>query len=408
MVPHPLQYSSRRWTRHLTRQNLESSAHVQQLEALHEAALVLTAELDLEVVLQKVVDLSRWLVHARYGILSVRTEDGELPHSFAMSGLPPEAWLDLSSQESYLIPTLERVHDPDAPGTAANQPAIHSLLAVPIPAKGKIIGGLFLADKISDEDGEASPLFSAQDREILTRFAAQAAIVIENARIYRKTEQAAVSKERERFGRDLHDGIIQSIYAIGLLLEDSQQRVERDPQLVREHIRGAIHDLNNVILDIRSYIFDLSPQRFQKSDLRQGIEALVCELGADPLLDVMLQLETVETDLLSAGEVSEILHIAQEALTNAYRHALATQLKVRLQRKGHQLLLAVEDNGIGFDVAAVTAAGGLHNMQQRARALNGCIQIESARGDGTSVHLTVPICGTRPGLGGAESRRQRG
>jgi signal transduction histidine kinase len=397
MVPHHLQYSSRRWSRHLTRHNSESSVHVQQLEALHEAALILTAELDLENVLQKVVDLSCWLVRARYGILSVLAEDGESPHPFAISGLPPEAWLDLPLQESYLVPTPETVPDSDAPGTSANQPAIHSLLAVPIPAKGKIIGGLFLADKINDENGEVSTLFSAQDREILTRFAAQAAIVIENARIYHKTEETALSKERERFGRDLHDGIIQSIYAIGLLLDDSQQRVERDPQIVREQIEGAIHDLNNVMLDIRSYIFNLCPHRFPKSDLRQGIEALVCELRADPFLDVMLQLETIETGLLSTGEVSEILHIAQEALTNAYRHALATQVSVCLQRKGNHLLLAIEDNGIGFDVAAVTSAGGLHNMRQRARALNGQIQIESAKGDGACVRLTLPICGDRPG-----------
>src|SRR5690606_14710263 len=155
--------------------------------------------------------------------------------------------------------------------------------------------------------------------------------------------------------RDLHDGIIQSIYAIGLMLEDAKHRIEMDPDTARDRIVQALQDLNDVILDMRSYILDLRPQRFQTHDLGTGIEAVVRDLRIDSFLDVGLEMDPIEPGALSPGKTAEILHVAQEALANVHRHALATQAHVSLQRKGAQLLLPIEDNGIGFDPDAVSS-----------------------------------------------------
>jgi signal transduction histidine kinase len=392
-------------TRRLQQRETQIQRHVEQLEALREAALALTAELDLDAVLQKVVDLSRSLVGARYGALSVLAEDGVHLEEFITSGLSPEqraqigtlpqghGLLALPIREHRPVSIPDMTRDARAVGFPPHHPTMRSLLAVPIISKGKSIGSLFLADKLATNtwNKAESTCFALQDQEILVMFATQAAIAIENARLYRQIEQLAILQERERFSRNLHDGIIQSIYAIGLMLEDGQQRIETEPQIVHERIGRVIHDLNNVILDIRSYILDLSPQRFQDHDLRAGIEALVHDLRVDSFLDVGLEMAPIEPGTLSAGQTAEILHIAQEALANVQRHALATQVHVSLQCTGGQLLLTIEDNGTGFDPQSVTTTGGLHNMQERARVLNGQLQIDSAEGGSTCIRLTMPL-----------------
>lgn len=394
------------WTsRRLQQYEAEVQRHVEQLESLHEAALALTAELNLDAVLQKVVDLSRSLIGARYGALIVLDEDGEGLEQFVTAGLSPEqraqigqmprghGLLGVPIRERRPIRVADVTGSAQATGFPRHHPAMRSLLAVPVISKGKVIGSLFLADKpgIQGKDGAKFTHFSAQDQELLVMFATQAAIAIENARLYHQSEQLAILQERERFGRDLHDGIIQSIYAIGLMLEDAKHRIEMDPDTARDRIVQALQDLNDVILDMRSYILDLRPQRFQTHDLGTGIEALVRDLRIDSFLDVGLEMDPIEPGALSSGKTAEILHVAQEALANVHRHALATQAHVSLQRKGDQLLLTIEDNGIGFDPDAVSSAGGLHNMQERARVLNGRLQIDSAEGRGTRVCLAVPL-----------------
>ncbi len=115
-------------------------------------------------------------------------------------------------------------------------------------------------------------------------FAIQAAIAVENAQLYRENQQIAVLRERERIGMDLHDGVIQSIYAIGLLLDDARHRIDTAPEQTRDVIGAAITGLNEVIVDIRNYIQHLRPQRFQGRNIKQGLEALAQELRTDTLL----------------------------------------------------------------------------------------------------------------------------
>lgn len=379
-----------------------------QLKALHTAALSLTTELELGAVLQKVTDLSRNLANAKYGALSVFDEEGKQLEQFIVSGMPPQrrvqipelpkgrGLLGVPLKEGRSIRVRNIGRDPRSVGFPSNHPVMHSLLAVPIVSKGNVIGNLYLTDKLSADGngGQASTAFSRQDQEILEMFATQAAIAIENAQLYRQNEQLAILQERERFGMDLHDGIIQSIYAIGLMLEDGQHRLKTEPETVNGQITQAIHGLNEVIRDIRNYILDLRPQRFQGRDLRRGLEELTRDLRANSFLNVNLEMNSVDSDTVHPEQAVEILHIVQEALTNARKHARATRVDVHLhQQEEGSLLVVVEDNGIGFVPQATNAytGNGLRNMRERTNALNGDIQFELAGASGTRVRLSVPL-----------------
>ena len=164
--------------------------------------------------------------------------------------------------------------DPRAAGFPPNHPPMRTLVGIPIISKGKIFGNLYLADKRVELEtgGVTHTLFTSEDQDLLEMFASQAAIAIENAQLSKENQQLAVLRERERIGMDLHDGVIQSIYAIGLMLDDARHRLNAEPDQARAAIKTAMQGLDNVIKDIRNYIQDLRPQRFQGRNIKQGLE----------------------------------------------------------------------------------------------------------------------------------------
>ncbi len=382
----------------------------EQLAALHSAALTLTTELDLSTVLQKVVDLSRNLVHARYGALGVLGQNGQYIEQFVTSGITQEqreqlgdppvghGLLGLLISEGKPMRVDEISRHPRSAGFPPNHPPMHSLIGVPIKSKGRVIGDLYLTDKIpeADEEGDHVP-FSEEDQTILEMFATQAAIAIENAQLYRQTQQLAILQERERFGMDLHDGIIQSIYAIGLMLEDGELRLPGEPDVAANRIQHAIHDLNDVIRDIRNYILDLRPQRFQGRDLVGGLAELTRELRANTFLDVKLNTDGVEAAELSPEQTVEVLHIVQETLTNIRKHARASKVEVDLTREEGRLRLVVEDNGVGLNAARAknTSGHGLRNIRERSHQLGAHVEIEPGAAGGTRVMVLIPLDGNR-------------
>ncbi len=375
-----------------------------QLTALHEASLALTTELELNAVLQKVVDLAAELVKSRYGALGVLDENGERIERFLVYGLtreqyakigaPPEGrgLLGVLFREGRSMRVMDIENDSRSVGLPLNHPPMHSLLGVPIKSKGKIIGDLYLTDKIDNAGGEYAQ-FTLRDQQTLEMFATQAAIAIENAKFYRQTQQLAILEERERFGMDLHDGIIQHIYAIGLMLEDTQHRLWENLEGAEEGITNAISGLNEVIRDIRNYILDLRPQRFQGRDLVQGLDELARELRANSFLNVNLHVNGAKPLGLSPESTVEILHIGQEALTNIRKHARASCVDILLNVKDDSIILEIEDDGVGFISAggARSSGNGLYNMQERARAIEGKLEIVPAEETGTCIRLHIPL-----------------
>ncbi|MDH5507021.1 MAG: GAF domain-containing sensor histidine kinase [Anaerolineae bacterium] len=396
--------------RYIDRREADIKRRATQLAALNSAALALTTELDLGVVLQKVVDISRELVNARYGALGVLSEGEDYFEQFISSGIssdhratigpPPvgKGILGMLIKEGrpLRVDSLDK-HDRQT-GFPPNHPIMKSLIGVPIVSKGKVIGDLYLSDKIAQENVEQPNnqkiiSFEDQDQQVLEMFAVQAAIAIENAKLYRQVQELVVLRERERFGMDLHDGIIQSIYAIGLMLDDTQRRMANDTETSSERIVQAIHGLNDVISDIRNYILDLRPQRFQGRDLIQGIQELARAFKANTFMSVNLNLDGVDPEKTNPQQTVEILHIAQEALNNIRKHARASSVDIGLVEQDGMLSLRIEDNGVSIDLekAEQSKGDGLRNMRERAVALGGNILVENRKQGGTRVLLDVPL-----------------
>lgn len=382
---------------------VEVERRSQQLAALHDAAIGLTTELELTTVLQKVVDLARDLMGARYGALGVVKDEEEYIEQFITSGITPEqrallgppprghGLLGALIHEGKAIRIPSIANDPNSVGFPPNHPPMTSLLGVPIRFKGRVIGDLYMTDKLA-ADGSTT-IFSAQDQEVLEMFATQAAIAIENAQLYREKQQLAVLQERERFGMDLHDGIIQSIYAIGLTLDDAEMRIPTEPAEASSRVHQAIVGLNDVIRDIRNYILDLRPQRFQGRDLKRGLEELARDLRANTFLNVNITADAVEPNLLSPEQTVEILHLVQEALTNVRKHARASRVELDLVRDADAVILTIEDDGVGLENGKNDNPGGngLPNMRERARAAHGTLLIEPVLPHGTSISLKIPV-----------------
>lgn len=385
----------------------EAQRRSEHLVALRNASLALTNELDLANVLQRVVDLSRTLVQARYGALAVLDAEGKNISQFYTSGLtaeqrqalgrPPEGHglLGMMTRQGEAVRLDNITADTRATGFPTDHPSMRSLVGVPIMAKGRIFGNLYLADKRTESATGAVVIdaFSAEEQEILQMFAAQAAIAIENAQLYKENQQLAILRERDRIGMDLHDGIIQSLYAIGLLLDDARHRLATDPDRARSALTTAIGGLNNTIQDIRNYISDLRPHRFQGRNVRQGLEQLAQELRTDTLFVVQLKVDPQAAAACTARQADEFLHIAQEALANIRKHAEAATIQMRFQFSDGLLQMVIADDGKGFDPAIARGGrgNGLRNMRERARALHGEFRLESRPGDGSQVIIMAPI-----------------
>ncbi|MBI5290077.1 MAG: PAS domain-containing sensor histidine kinase [Chloroflexi bacterium] len=202
---------------------------------------------------------------------------------------------------------------------------------------------------------------------------------------------ADMEKERQRIAMDLHDGIIQSIYAVGLNLESAKEDVKSRPDDAVKQVNRAIDRLNDTILDLRSYILDLRPPRYG-GDLVDSLNGLVAEFHANSLIEPTLD---VEPDLpaLTEEQGRAIFHIAQEALNNARKHSRATQLFLRLRPVDGTLRLQIADNGSGFDPGADLPEEhrGMRNMLARAAAVGALLRVETALGAGTSVMVEIPV-----------------
>jgi signal transduction histidine kinase len=212
---------------------------------------------------------------------------------------------------------------------------------------------------------------------------------------FKQTLLGHAREEKVQLGRDLHDGIIQSLYAAGLTLESARELVHRDPAEAERRLASALAALNTVIRDVRDYIRGLAPERLQRASFGQALQVLTAELGAGrpAKFDILIDDETAA--LLNTGQVTDALQIAHEAISNGLRHGRATVITVRLYRGERELCLLVQDNGTGFDPAARAHTGhGANNMQARATRLGAELRVNSSPGTGTRVVVNIPLMQT--------------
>ena len=259
------------------------------------------------------------------------------------------------------------------------------MACVPLTSRGNVVGVISVATRRKQR-------LDIREINLLTAIGAWAGITIENARLHRQARRLAVLEERERIGMDLHDGIIQSIYGVGLLLDYARLAVEDDPNLAQKKIEESGKGLNQAISDIRSYIMDLRPRQFRGEDLIAGLQLLVEEFKANSSAQAVLAGPRDGLVALSTVNATALFHICQEALANVAKHARTDQVKVHLWTTNNRVMLEVMDDGGGFNLseASVTLGHGLSNMHTRAHKVGGDVEITSKPEEGTTVLAWVP------------------
>jgi signal transduction histidine kinase len=235
--------------------------------------------------------------------------------------------------------------------------------------------------------------FGQKEAEILQTFANQAATAIENARLYAQAQTVAIDAERQRLARELHDSVTQSLYSLTLLANGwsaTAQRGESGVPLMAKQFKQLEEISLNGLKEMRLLLHQLRPPILDEVGLVGALQHR---------LDTVEQRVNVKTRLLVQGAVDEaplalaeqLLAMAQEALTNALRHAEASEVIVLLRREDELLILAVTDNGIGFDPAAPSFGLGLESIRERARAIGAQLEITSAPQQGTVVMIEVSL-----------------
>ena len=260
------------------------------------------------------------------------------------------------------------------------------LACIPLTVRGSVVGTMTVASRDERE-------FTEREMNLLESIGAWAGTAIENARLHRQARRLAVLEERERIGMDLHDGIIQSIYGVGLALEYARMAVDEDPDLTRDKISQSIDGLNDAIRDLRSYILDLNPRQLHSEEtLKQGLQRLLAEFRANTLAEANLVTSKDGLVELPREHALALFHICQEALANVAKHAQSRKAEVHLWTTDERALLEITDDGRGFDVRKknATLGHGLSNMTRRARKVSGDVEISSRPMGGTTVLAWVP------------------
>jgi signal transduction histidine kinase len=370
----------------------EAHDRARRLEAVREIATAILAGTNPDQVLGLVARHARELVGADLATLAVPAGPGELVvgaadgvHAAELAGtmFPIEG-----SVSGEVIRTGKTVVLADATGDQrVRQPALRAggigpALFAPLAVRGTVLGTLLVANAAGGRP------FRAGDIQLTETFAEQAAVAVEHARLQQELDRLAVLEDRERIAKELHDGVIQALFAVGLGLQGSAL-LTRDPDLQRR-ISGAVEELDRVIGDLRNYIFGLRPGILADRQLDQALRRLGEELEQKTGVVTVVEVDPAAAAAL-AETAAEVVQLAREAMSNVSRHAQATTCRVSLFRDQDVAVLEVDDDGRGFDPAQATGAGqGLHNLQERAAALGGRAEIHSVPGDGTKVRVTIP------------------
>jgi len=368
-------------------------------DLLIDAGMALSSELSLDRVLQRIVDLAVEVTGARYGALGVLDEDAERIREFVTSGVSPEeraaigdppegqGILGLLIRESRPIRIPDISADPRAFGFPPNHPPMRSFLGAPVRSRGTVFGNLYLTEKLDAAE------FDADDERALVVLAAQAGIAIENARLYeeagRQGRRLAVLEDRERIAKELHDGAIQALFAVGMGLQ-GVAGLSGDEE-VAKRIEDAVAEIDSVIRDLRNYIFGLRPDVLSSQRLDQALRDIAQEFR--DRTDVVTILDV---DALVAGELEpradDVVQLTREALSNVARHAEAATCRVSLYRRDGEAVLEIDDDGRGFDAAVGRERGqGLANLRARSEGVGGRLEIRSSAREGTTVRVQIPL-----------------
>ena len=366
-----------------------------QLLRLLDAVMAIGSEQTLADALRRITETASDLVDAKYAALGVLDESGSRLAEFITVGIDEEATALIGSRPEghgilgllILEPKPLRLPDlhahPDSFGFPPGHPPMTSFLGVPIRLRGVVYGNLYMTDKA---DGQ---VFTDIDQELAVGLAVAAGLTIENARLHEVARTAGLLDERERIARDLHDDVIQRLFATGLSLQAAAQ-ITKEPMAI-ERIMRSVDEIDMSIRQVRSTIFELHQLGSAQQSARTEVVA-VCDdsakaLGFKPMLDINGPIDSAVDEQVRG----HLLLCLRETLSNVARHARASAVDVTVIVTAGHLVLRVADDGVGYHPPSDQRSSGIDNMLVRAEALGGLFSIANRPEGGTLVTWDVPL-----------------
>jgi signal transduction histidine kinase len=371
-----------------------------ELYQVSQAVLSVTRQMSVRDVLQVIVRSARSLVGARYAALGV-PDQGNSFAEFVVDGISDAEWQaigPLPRRHGMLAVLLnegrpERLADirtdPRFEGWPAAHPRMSHFLGMPVRDGDQVLGIIFAANKISAAAEKRG--FTDRDEEILSLFAAHAAIALTNARLYERSRELSVMQERSRLARDLHDAVTQKLFSIRAHARAAAVLAARapwDPDRVRAEIEVVGTLGAEAHAELRAVIDGLAPPDLQAGGLCDSLRRYAVLAGRAHGIPVTFT--AAELPALRPQTEAALYRVAQEALHNALRHSGAGAICVRLSRVARRVALDIKDDGHGFAPDAPTGGVGLASMRERAANVGGALTIKSGPA-GTLVRMTVPV-----------------
>lgn len=369
----------------------------ERLRALLDAVISIGSDLELAAILDRIVAAACTLVDARYGALGVLDDSGGLA-DFRTQGLTEAEIVALGDPPAgrgilgHIIEVPEPLRlevlseHPASVGFPPGHPPMRTFLGVPVKVGDKAWGNLYLTDK------RGGGQFTDDDEDIIKALAAAAGVAIDNARLYgaladsqAERERLVVFRDRDRIGRDLHDLVIQRLFATGLQLQSIVHLVGES--VAAERVHTAVDEIDGAIADLRAAIFSLHTDTDQAfSQTVRGLVGVVRHhLGFAPQVEFA---GPVDDDVPELVRV-EMLAMLREALSNAARHAQARRVTVAIEVAEGALRMRVSDDGIGIPPQAPRR--GLANLASRTESLGGEFTIHSVEQSGTELRWSIPL-----------------
>jgi signal transduction histidine kinase len=367
----------------------------QWLDAVREISSSILAGAEIDSVLQTIARRARELVDAATATIVTPAGDGgsdalrikvaDGAHAAELVGLPVPTQGSVSGD---VIRSGQPAVLADASKSDRTYPPMIALgnmgpmVLVPLVLRGRPFGTLTVANPV----GGAA--FDEEAVRLVETFADQASVALEYGRAQRELSRLSVLDERERIGRELHDGVIQSLFSVGMGLQATAAR-SHDPE-VESRVEAAVAEIDRAIRDLRNYIFGLRPGILADRQLEQALQDLAREFQEKSGVTTVTDIDAgVAAEL--APRAADLVQVTREALSNVGRHAQATTCRVSLHRDGELAVLEIDDDGQGFDASIPQTGHGLRNLKDRGTAIGGRVTIESKAGEGTTVRIAIPI-----------------
>lgn len=393
----------------LRQESATALEHISVLQVLQNLTHTLSSELNLEPLLQMILGSAVQVMGASAGsLLLLDRETNELVFEVIERGggvalegtrMPADkgiaGWV-ATHREPLIVDDVSR-DDRYFDIAQGYDFATTSILCVPLIAKGQVIGVLQVLNK------EPNKYFNLEDQEILTTFAAQSAVAIENARLYKSLREEhdriiAVEEDvRRRLARDLHDGPAQMLAAIIMSASFVKQAIAHDSL---DHALSELDEMlpvaEKALRQVRTLLFDLRPVILETQGLVPALKSYAQRLREAEGLNVVLTTEGELGRLTHNAEVA-VFSVVQEAITNAKKHANASRIDIEVISGESELVLVVRDDGVGFSMDGVTqgyderGSLGMINMKERADIVQGTLSVSSTPRQGTTVTMRLPL-----------------